>query len=83
MWHGDGSVKVVKVNVKPFVVTSNVADTLLYTKYMGLVTFFGHDNGGHRISYTMTQRLDKGNDHSSGPIFTFVDDFSHCYDSDQ
>lgn len=46
MWYGVGSIKVVKVNVKPFVVTSNATDALLYTEDLGLVTLFSRDNKG-------------------------------------
>lgn len=35
----DGSVKVVKVDEKPFVVTSNITNALLYIEDLGPVTF--------------------------------------------
>lgn len=44
MWPMDRSVKIVKADTKPFLVTSNAADTLLYIKDMDLVTFFGQEN---------------------------------------
>lgn len=40
MWHKDGSVKVVKVNAKPFIVTSNASDALLYTEDMGPIDLY-------------------------------------------
>lgn len=44
-------VKVVKKDAKFFVVTSNVAEALLYMEDIGPVTFFGH-----KISYIMASK---------------------------
>lgn len=53
---GDESVKVIKVDAKHFVVTSNSADILPYTEDTRLVTFFGRDDKGSHTSYAFTHR---------------------------
>lgn len=69
-------VEVVKANAKPFVIASNAANVLFYTVDMGPTTLFNNDNEGHHTNYALTQRLDKGDDHSSGPIFIITDGFN-------
>lgn len=39
-----GSIKIVKVDTKSFIITSNAVDALLYTKDMHIITFLVHDN---------------------------------------
>lgn len=53
MWHTNGSTKIVTTNAKPFVVTSNTVNAILYMDDMGLMTFYGHDNEGCCTSYKM------------------------------
>lgn len=53
-WHGDGSVEVAKTDAKPFVITSKIANVLLYIGDMGTTTFFDCDNEGCRTNYTIT-----------------------------
>lgn len=54
IWHEDGSIEVVKANAKPFIITFNVTDALLYIKNIGLVIFLGHDNESRQTNYVMT-----------------------------
>lgn len=83
MWHRDGLVKVIQVDAKPFVVTSNATDALLYTEDMGPITFFDQDDKDCQTSYAMTQRHVNSSFESFGLILTLIDDFGHSLDSDQ
>lgn len=83
MWYGNCLAEVVKIDAKPFVLTSNATNALLYMEDMGPITFFDHNNKGRQTNYAMMQRLDKGDDHSLRPIFTFADGFAYSSNSDQ
>lgn len=82
IWHNVGLAKVVKANVKPFVVTFNTADALLYIDDMGLMTFYGWDDEVHCTSYAMTQVPQIQETNFLGLIFTFAEDFGHYSYSD-
>lgn len=75
MWHNDNLTEVVKADAKCFVVTSNVANALLYRDDMDPMTFYGHDDEGFHTSYTMKQGLLIQDNDLSGFIFTFIKDF--------
>lgn len=77
IWHNDDSAEVVKEDAKPFIVTSNMVDALLYTEYMGPMTFYNRDEEGCRTSYAITQGLPKQEADFSTPIFTFARDFGY------
>lgn len=83
MWHSNGSVEIVKVNVKPFAVTSSAPNALLYTYDIDIGTFFGRDNERCQTIYSMSQRHENNDYQFSRSIFTFTDDFGNLSDGDQ
>lgn len=55
IWHDDRSTKVVKAITNSFMVTSNMANALLYVDEIGPMTFYDRDDEGRYTSYAVTQ----------------------------